>query len=59
VALACSEAPARHAKASARLLANRAVTMEIVESVSAGTGAAGCQESRSSRGRSGRGASRK
>src|SRR6478672_3525035 len=37
VALACSDAPPGHAQWSARLLATRAVAMEIVESVSEST----------------------
>jgi hypothetical protein len=37
VALACSDAPEGRAKWSARVLANRAVEMEVVESVSDST----------------------
>jgi transposase len=59
VALACSDAPQGHAQWSARLLANRAVEMEIVESVSESTVRRLLKKTRSSRGRSGRGVSRK
>jgi transposase len=59
VALACSDAPAGRAKWSARLLANRAVALEVVESVSESTVRRLLKKTRSSRGRSGRGASRK
>jgi transposase len=59
VALACSDAPPGHAQWSARLLANRAVEMEIVEAVSASTVRRLLKKTRSSRGRSGRGASRR
>ena len=38
VALACSDAPAGHARWTARLLAHRAVEREVVESVSESTG---------------------
>ena len=59
VALACSDAPAGHAKWSARLLANQAVELEVVESVSESTVRRLLKKTRSSRGRSGRGASRR
>ena len=59
IALACSDAPQGQAKWSARLLANRAVEMEIVESVSESTVRRLLKKTRSSRGRSGRGVSRK
>ena len=59
IALACSDAPQGHARWSARLLANRAVEMEIVESVSESTVRRLLKKTRSSRGRSGRGVSRK
>ena len=59
VALACSDAPQGHAQWSARLLANRAVEMEIVEAVSESTVRRLLKKTRSSRGRSGRGVSRK
>jgi len=57
VALACSPAPQGHARWSARLLANRAVELEVVESVSESTVRRLLKKTRSSRGRSGRGAS--
>jgi transposase len=59
VALACSDAPQGQARWSARLLANRAVELEVVESLSASTVRRLLKKTRSSRGRSGRGASRK
>jgi transposase len=59
VALACSDAPEGHAQWSARLLANRAVAMEIVESLSESSVRRLLKKTRSSRGRSSRGASRK
>jgi transposase len=59
VALACSDAPEGHAKWSARLLANRAVEIEIVESLSESTVRRLLKKTRSSRGKSGRGASRR
>jgi transposase len=59
VALACSDAPEGHARWSARLLANRAVELEVVESLSESTMRRLLKKTRSSRGRSGRGASRK
>jgi len=59
VALACSDAPAGHAQWSAGLLANRAVELEIVESVSESTVRRLLKKTRSSRGRSSRGASPK
>lgn len=59
VALACSDAPEGHAKWSARLLATRAVEMEIVESISESTVRRLLKKTRSSRGRSARGASRR
>jgi transposase len=57
VALACSDAPEGCAQWSARLLANRAVEMEIVESISESTVRRLLKKTRSSRGKSGRGAS--
>lgn len=59
VALACSEAPQGQAKWSARLLANRAVAMEIVETISESSVRRLLKKMRSSRGKSSRGASRK
>jgi transposase len=59
VALACSDAPHGHARWSARLLATRAVEMEIVEAVSESTVRRLLKKTRSSRGRSGRGVSRR
>jgi transposase len=59
IALACSEAPSGQARWSARLLASRAVEMEVVESVSESTLRRLLKKTRSSRGRSGRGASRR
>lgn len=59
VALACSDAPPGQARWSARLLANRVVELEVVESVSASTVRRLLKKMRSSRGRSGRGASRR
>src|SRR3954451_20770633 len=58
VALACSDAPEGQARWSARLLANRAVELEVVESLSESTVRRLLKKTRSSRGRSGRGASR-
>jgi transposase len=59
VALACSDAPDGHAQWSAGLLANRAVELEIVETVSESTVRRLLKKTRSSRGRSSRGASPK
>jgi transposase len=59
VALACSDAPQGQARWSARLLANRAVELEVVESISESTVRRLLKKTRSSRGRSGRGASRR
>src|SRR5262245_51111578 len=59
VALACSDAPEGHAQWSAGLLANRAVELEVVETISESTVRRLLKKTRSSRGRSGRGASRK
>ena len=59
IALACSDAPQGHAQWSARLLANRAVEMEIVEAASESTVRRLLKKMHSSRGRSSRGASRK
>ena len=59
VALACSDAPQGHARWSARLLASRAVELEVVEAVSASAVRRLLKKTRSSRGRSGRGASRR
>lgn len=57
VALACPDAPEGHAAWTARLLANRAVAMEVVESISESTVRRPLTKTRSSRGRSSRGAS--
>jgi transposase len=59
IALACSDAPEGAAQWSARLLANRAVELEIIESISESTVRRLLKKTRSSRGRSGRGAFRK
>jgi transposase len=59
IALACSDAPQGAAQWSARLLANRAIELEIVESISESTVRRLLKKTRSSRGRSGRGASQK
>ena len=59
VALACSDAPEGQARWTARLLANRAVESEVVESVSESTVRRVLKKTRRSRGRSGRGASRR
>lgn len=59
VALACSDAPEGRAQWSARLLANRVVELEIVESLSESSVRRLLKKTRSSRGRSGRGASRR
>ena len=59
IALACSDAPAGHAHWSARLLANRAVELEVVESISESSVRRLLKKTRSSHGRNGRGASRK
>lgn len=59
VALACSDAPDGAARWSARLLANRAVELEVVEALSESTVRRLLKKMRSSRGRSGRGASRR
>jgi transposase len=59
IALACSAAPQGQAKWTARLLASRAVAMEIVESISESSVRRLLKKTRSSRGRSGRGASRR
>jgi len=59
VALACSEAPAGRAKWSARVLANRAVELEVVESISESTVRRLLKKTRSNRGKSGPGASRR
>jgi transposase len=59
VALACSDAPEGHAHWTPRLLVNRAVELEVVESVSESTVRRVLKKTRSSRGRSGRGASRR
>lgn len=57
VALACSEAPEGQARWTAKLLASRAVALEVVESVSESTVRRILKKTRSSRGRGGRGAS--
>jgi transposase len=59
VALACSDAPPGHAQWSARLLANRAIALEVVESISESSVRRLLKKTRSSRGRSSRGASRR
>jgi transposase len=59
VALACSDAPQGHARWTARLLANRAVELEVAETVSESTVRRILKKTRSSRGRSDRGASRR
>lgn len=59
IALACSAAPQGQAKWTARLLANRAVEMEIVESISESSVRRLLKKTRSSLGRSTRGASRR
>jgi transposase len=59
VALACSDAPQGQAKWTARLLANRAVEMEIVESISESSIRRLLKKTRSSRGKSVPGASRR
>ena len=59
VALACTDAPEGQTGWSARLLANRAVELEVVETVSESTVRRLLKKTRSSRGRSGRGASRR
>jgi transposase len=59
VALACSDAPEGQARWTAKLLASRAVALEVVESVSESTVRRVLKKTRSSRGRSGRGASRR
>jgi putative transposase len=59
IALACSAAPAGHAQWSARLLSKRAGALEVVESLSEAAVRRLLKKMRSSRGRSGRGASRK
>jgi len=59
IALACSPTPEGYAKWTARLLANRAVEMEIVESISESSVRRLLKKTRSSRGRSARGASRR
>jgi transposase len=59
VALACSDAPEGQARWTAKLLASRAVVLEVVESVSESTVRRILKKTRSSRGRSGRGASRR
>src|SRR3954470_19999903 len=59
VALACSDAPEGQARWTARLLANRAVELEVIESVSESTVRRVLEKKHSSRGRRGRGASRR
>ncbi len=59
VALACSDAPEGQARWTAKLLASRAVALEVVESVSETTVRRILKKMRSSPGRSGRGASRR
>jgi transposase len=59
IALACSKAPDGRARWTAKMLANRLVELEVVESVSDDTVLRVLKKARSSRGRSGRGASRR
>ena len=59
VAPACSDAPEGQARWTAELLASRAVALEVSESVSESTVRRVLKRTRSSRGRSGRGASRR
>jgi transposase len=59
VALACADAPEGHAQWSARLLANRAIEMEVVEGISESSVRRLLKKTRSSRGKSSRGASRR
>lgn len=59
IALACSQAPEGQAKWTARLLANRAVEMEVVESISESSIRRLLKKTRSNRGKNGRGASRR
>jgi transposase len=59
VALACSDAPDGQARWAAELLASRAVALEVVESISESSVRRVLKKTRSSRGRSGRGASRR
>jgi transposase len=59
IALACSKAPGGRARWTAKMLASRLVELEVVESVSDDTILRVLKKTRSSRGRSGRGASRR
>jgi transposase len=59
IALACSKAPDGRARWTAKMLAARLVETEVVESVSDDTILRVLKKTRSSRGRSGRGASRR
>ena len=59
IALACSKAPGGRARWTAKMLANRLVELEVVESISDDTVLRVLKKPRSSRGRSGRGASRR
>ncbi|MFO0951167.1 MAG: helix-turn-helix domain-containing protein [Isosphaeraceae bacterium] len=59
IALACSKAPDGRARWTAKMLAKRLVELEVVESVSDDTVLRVIKKTRSSRGRSGRGASRR
>src|SRR5262245_35174114 len=59
VALACSKAPGGRARWTAKLLAHRLVELQVVESISDDTILRVLKKTRSSRGRSGRGASRR
>ncbi len=59
IALACSKAPDGRARWTAKMLANRLVELEVVESISDDTVLRVLKKTRSSRGRSGRGASRR
>jgi transposase len=56
IALACSGAPGGRARWTAKMLANRLVELEVVESISDDTILRVLKKTRSSRGRSGRGA---
>ena len=59
IALACSKAPDGRARWTAKMLASRLVELEVVESISDDTVLRVLKKTRSSRGRSGRGASRR
>jgi transposase len=59
IALACSRAPDGRARWTAKMLADRLVELEVIEAVSDDTVLRVLKKTRSSRGRSGRGASRR